>query len=139
MGRLLTFPIRAGIWFRISRPAVGDHGDQPLPGQPGGLTVPVVVTLDPGTGDQSSRIQATLWRVAQRPLDTNGFRGAILLKAGTWEINRTLLIDQSGIVLRGEGRDPSGVHAHLEDASSTPASRGSGTALVGLTGCWAWP
>ncbi len=89
------------------------NGDQPLPGQPGGITVPVVVTLDPGTGDQSSRIQAAIWRVAQLPLDANGFRGAILLKAGTWEINRTLLIDQSGIVLRGEGRDPSGVHTHL--------------------------
>ena len=82
------------------------NGDEPLPGQPGGITIADVEALDPGTGDQSDRVQAAINRVSARNLDTNGFRGAIRLKAGLWEFRRSISINASGVVLRGDGQDP---------------------------------
>ncbi len=65
--------------------------------------VPVVRVLEPVPGDNTARIQAAINELAAMPLDENGFRGAILLKRGTYEIAGTLHIQTSGIVLRGEG------------------------------------
>ena len=42
-------------------------------------------------------------RVASRPLDANGFRGALLMKAGKYRVSGTLLLNASGVVLRGVG------------------------------------
>lgn len=84
-----------------------NHGNTPLPDEPGGYAVPVLVTLNPGVGDQSDRIQAAIDWLAARPL-INGFRGALLLKAGRWEIHSVnrLRVSASGIVIRGEGDHP---------------------------------
>src|SRR5690625_3304264 len=60
--------------------------------------VPVKKTLSPQAGDNRSRIQAAIDQVAAMPLDENGFRGAILLKAGEYEIGNSLKISSSGIV-----------------------------------------
>ncbi len=84
-----------------------NYGNSPLPNAPGGYQVPVVVTLSPGTGDQTDRIQTALDFIAARPL-VNGFRGALLLKAGRWEIHsiNRITVRASGVVIRGEGDHP---------------------------------
>src|SRR5262249_38228941 len=49
------------------------------------------------------RIQEALDRIAQLPADEQGFRGALLLKRGTYRVSDSLRIGESGLVLRGEG------------------------------------
>jgi hypothetical protein len=71
-------------------------------------SVEVVEELEPVPGDNRERIQEAINRVAARPFDANGYRGALLLKKGTYEVNGTLVISKSGIVIRGEGEGESG-------------------------------
>ena len=84
-----------------------NYGNSPLPDEPDGYQVPVLVTLEPGTGDQSDRIQAAIDFISAKPL-VNGFRGALLLKAGRWEIHSVnrIVVRASGVVIRGEGDHP---------------------------------
>ncbi len=70
--------------------------------------VPVKVTVKPGEGDDSFPIQDAIDRVEAMPRDENGFRGAVLLKAGTYELMRPIYIHADGVVLRGEGNGPQG-------------------------------
>lgn len=75
--------------------------------------VPVKITLGPlPEGDDSARIQAALRQVGALPLDAKGFRGAVLLKRGSYRVENTLTLDQSGIVLRGEGDGEDGTILH---------------------------
>ena len=71
--------------------------------------VPVVKTIEAIEGDNTSHIQNAINEIATMPLDQNGFRGALLLKAGLYQVEGIIRINQSGIVLRGEGdgEDPS--------------------------------
>ncbi|WP_242691731.1 hypothetical protein [Desertivirga arenae] len=55
------------------------------------------------TGSSDEIIQHAINEVAKMPLDKNGFRGAILLRKGQYVIADAIKINQSGIVLRGEG------------------------------------
>jgi|GEM_PF-3586420 len=66
--------------------------------------VPVKVELEPMEGDDTARIQAAIDAVSDMPVDADGFRGAVLLKKGIYEIGGTLSIRASGVVLRGEGQ-----------------------------------
>src|SRR5262249_55775220 len=54
------------------------------------------------------RIQQALDAVGARAPDANGFRGALLLEPGRYEINGTLRVRQAGVILRGsgDGADP---------------------------------
>ncbi|MXV14925.1 hypothetical protein [Hufsiella ginkgonis] len=83
---------------------VGYHqGDQPIP------DVPVVKTISPAaSGDSRQMIQDAINEVARRTPDAKGFRGAILLKKGTYLIPGTITVNAGGIVLRGEGDTPQG-------------------------------
>ena len=73
-------------------------GDKNIP------DIPVVKTIEPAAGGTSELlIQSAIDEVSKRPLDKNGFRGAILLKKGTYKIPENIKIESSGIVLRGEG------------------------------------
>lgn len=76
-------------------------GDKEIP------AVAVVKTVSPG-GDAMSAIQAAVDELAKQPLDKNGFRGAILLKKGTYRIPGSIKISTGGIVLRGEGNSENG-------------------------------
>ena len=78
-------------------------GDQSIP------DVPVVETLEaPADGsDAHTLIQQAIDRVSSLPL-TGRWRGAILLKKGVYNISASLKIQESGIVLRGEGYDANG-------------------------------
>jgi hypothetical protein len=83
---------------------VGYHeGDKAIP------DVAVVKTVEaPRNGDAQQLIQDAINEVSNRPLDANGYRGAILLKKGTYKIPDSLRIAASGVVLRGEGNTKDG-------------------------------
>lgn len=69
--------------------------------------VPVKITLEPtGSENDSAMIQDAINQVSAMPLDENGFRGAVLLKAGLYKIDGKLTISTSGVVLRGEDQLP---------------------------------
>lgn len=70
--------------------------------------VPTVVTVDPGDGDDRARIQAAIDEVSARTPDAEGARGAVLLSAGTYQVDGSLEITASGVVLRGEGQGTGG-------------------------------
>ncbi len=65
--------------------------------------VPVKIVVPLTTGDATLRIQSAIDYVAKLPIDNNGFRGAVLLQKGTYNIGGQLKIAASGIVLRGSG------------------------------------
>lgn len=73
----------------------------------GGVAIPdvkVVATLHAPSGkDDFPAIQALIDSVAGLSPDAQGFRGAVLLKKGTYKISSPIKITTSGIVLRGEG------------------------------------
>jgi hypothetical protein len=73
-------------------------------------TIGVVLTINPVAGDNLANIQNAINQVAALPLDVNGFRGAILFNAGTYNISDTVTITASGIVLRGVGFNGTGTN-----------------------------
>ncbi|KAG0339349.1 hypothetical protein BG000_002320 [Podila horticola] len=78
--------------------------------------VPVQMVVEPSldpVSDDTTRIQAAIDYVATLPLQCIGqdgarIRGAVLLKAGTYRVAGALIINASGVVLRGEGHDDQG-------------------------------
>lgn len=70
-------------------------------------SVPVKITLHPTSGDNTDAIQQAIDEVSKMKL-VNGFRGAVLLTAGTFNCERTLSIRASGVVLRGSGSGDNG-------------------------------
>jgi hypothetical protein len=92
--------------------------------------LPVKVTLEPMPGDNTSRIQEALDRVAEMTPDQNGFRGAVLLRKGIYEIADSIEIKASGVVLRGEAQgevkklwyDPKQING-LEELKESLASK----------------
>jgi hypothetical protein len=76
--------------------------EKPIP------TVPVRVVVPNRPGDATQRIQAALDYVASLPMDANGFRGAVLLEKGRYEIAGSLYLRASGVVLRGSGMSQDG-------------------------------
>jgi hypothetical protein len=72
----------------------------------GGVAIPRVparVVVGPVEGDDGARIQLALDAVSARTPDANGFRGAVQLRAGRFEVTGQLRIPASGVVLRGAG------------------------------------
>jgi hypothetical protein len=64
--------------------------------------VPVVAIVAPSQGDQAAVIQQAIDYVSGLKPDKNtGFRGAVLLEKGTYNIQRPIYIRASGVVLRG--------------------------------------
>ncbi len=91
----------------------GYRGGETLP------KVPVVLTITPLEGDDTARIQAALDAAGARTPDARGFRGAVLLTAGEYQISGTLRVRASGVVLRGAGDG--------EDLATSTILRRSGT------------
>lgn len=71
-------------------------------------SVPVKVVVPVTKGDATNRIQSALDYVAGLPMDARGFRGAVLLQKGNYEISGQLRITASGILLRGSGMNADG-------------------------------
>lgn len=77
----------------------------------GGVALPVVparVRVAPVDGDDGAAIQAALDYVAALPLDARGWRGAVELAPGRFEIAGQLRLTASGVVLRGAGTNAGG-------------------------------
>ncbi len=70
--------------------------------------VPTVIALMPTEGDQTGRLQEAIDEIAAREVRYEGFRGALELGPGTFEVAGTIRITTSGIVLRGAGQDEDG-------------------------------
>ncbi len=67
--------------------------------------LPIVKTLSAIEGDNTNHIQTALDELAMLTPDEKGWRGALLLEAGAYEIHGTVVIRESGIVLRGVGAE----------------------------------
>jgi len=80
----------------------------------GGVSLPSVapvVTVNPSGDDDTANIQAAINQVSSGTPDANGFRGAVLLAPGSFNVSSTLNINTSGVVLAGSGsglNDPNG-------------------------------
>ncbi|MGH3648312.1 MAG: discoidin domain-containing protein [Micromonosporaceae bacterium] len=88
--------------------------------------VPVRRTVSPVSGDDRASIQSAIDAVSGLTPDASGFRGAVLLRAGTYEVSSSLTIRTSGVVLRGEG-----------DGAGGTVLRATGTSvrtLINVTG-----
>jgi len=72
------------------------HGDKEIP------TVALFKKISPSENAEK-QIQNAIDELSKQPLDKNGFRGAVLLKRGTYKINDKIRIEASGIVLYGQG------------------------------------
>ena len=77
-------------------------GDRAIP------DAPVRVVVAPEPGDSTARIQQAIDYVADLPANDHGIRGAVLLLKGRHEIRGGLLLDASGVVLRGQGMGKDG-------------------------------
>ena len=81
---------------------VGYANGLEIPAVPARFEVsPLPPTADSPLPDATPAIQAALDAVAALPLDADGFRGAVILRPGTYRINGQLRIRASGTVLRG--------------------------------------
>jgi hypothetical protein len=77
----------------------------------GGVPIPnadVKITLAPQAGDNLARIQQAIDEIEALSPDATGMRGALLLQAGTYDVNGTLVIEKDGVVLRGQGQGLTG-------------------------------
>lgn len=77
----------------------------------GGVSLPVVparMVVGPVDGDDGARIQAAIDFVSVLAPDATGFRGAVQLAVGRYEIAGQLKIRTSGVVLRGAGAGADG-------------------------------
>jgi len=109
----------------------------------GGVPIPYVAikeTVWPVPGDNSANIQAAIDRVSDLPPDASGFRGAVLLKMGIYELEKPVFIKASGVVLRGEGMSDIGTILIGKTTKEKQASAFGRSALVnigGASGCTA--
>src|ERR1039457_2964339 len=72
----------------------------------GGVAPPAVaaaIAVRPSGGDDTLLLQGAIDHVAALPLRADGFRGAVLLRAGRYQVGGRLQVRSSGVVLRGQG------------------------------------
>ncbi len=69
------------------------------------LGVPII-NVSPLAGDNTASLQAAINQVSALPMNSNGFRGAIVLAPGNYNISAGLSINASGVVLHGAGDGP---------------------------------
>ena len=117
-GRLAYAPDEQGNVIHDASHAGFGGGGAALP------WVPVAETVWPVAGDNAEHLQSAIDRVSSLPLDGNGFRGAVLLRAGYYPLATSLRIQASGVVLRGEGMEDTGSVLIGQRAASTDGGRG---------------
>jgi len=126
-GKLVYVPDEQGNTILDSSHAGYGGGGVPVP------TVPVKDTIWPVAGDNTENVQASIDRVSALPLDKNGFRGAVLLRAGYYRMATPINIRASGVVLRGEGMGDTGTIL-IGTGTGRPAAPPSGVAATGAEG-----
>jgi hypothetical protein len=109
--------------------------------QGGGVPLPVVsvaANVSPIAGDNTPAIQAAIDMVSKAAPGADGFRGAVLLAAGTYGVSGTINLTTSGVVVRGSGSAAGGTilnmtgTAHVMFAIGGTGSRQKG-ANVAMT------
>ncbi|TZF83095.1 hypothetical protein FW774_12385 [Pedobacter sp. BS3] len=98
--------------------------------------IPVKKTISAISGDNLQHIQDAINEVQDLPADANGFRGAVLLQAGTYNVEGTLVISKSGVVLRGAGQGAAGtiIKATQKAQHTLIQLKGSGSGLAEVSG-----
>ncbi|MFA7358579.1 MAG: DUF6298 domain-containing protein, partial [Bacteroidales bacterium] len=96
--------------------------------------VPVKALVPAMEGDATKHIQAALNYVSSLEPDQNGFRGAVLLEPGRYEVNTTLWVKASGVVLRGSGHMSGGTEilANYRDRTTLIRFKGQENSETGL-------
>jgi hypothetical protein len=106
-GQLVYKPLNPGGDRIMDFSHVGyQGGGVPLP------RVPVARMVAPSGADDTAAIQGAIDEVAARPVE-DGFRGAVLLAPGTFQLAGNIGLRQSGIVLRGSGSGAGGTEIRL--------------------------
>jgi len=106
----------------------------------GGVAIPFVqtkATVWPILGDNSDMLQKIIDSVSALTPDASGFRGAILLKHGEYNLEKPISIKASGVVLRGEGMSDIGtilIGKIPRQAQGQGGGRGGRPALVNIAG-----
>lgn len=86
----------------------------------GGVALPAVAdvrTVRPVSGDNTANIQAALDEVSSRARGRDGFRGAVRLERGNYDVGGELKISASGVVLRGSGAGEQGTVVRVTGAA----------------------
>ena len=95
----------------------------------------IISTLNPVAGvDNTAAINSAITAAASVAPDANGFRGVILLKKGNYQINGTINLNVSGVIVRGEGNDAAGTV--LTAVGNTPNQRTVFVAGGGTSAQW---
>lgn len=79
-----------------------DKGSSDIP------KIPVRVFVKQVDGDDGQRIQASIDYVAGLPIGDDGYRGAVRLAPGEFQVAGQILIKASGVVLQGSGAEEGG-------------------------------
>jgi hypothetical protein len=86
----------------------------------GGVALPTVPMVEsvaaPSGGDDLAAIQGAIDAASKRPL-VSGFRGAVVLGKGSYQISGALHITASGVVLRGAGSAAGGTELRFPGAA----------------------
>ena len=106
------------------------NSNEPIP-----AITKVISTLNPVAGvDNTAAINSAITVAASVTPDVNGFRGVILLKKGNYQINGTINLNVSGVIVRGEGNDAAGTV--LTAVGNTPNQRTVFVAGGGTNAQW---
>ncbi len=84
-------------------------GLEPIP------EISATIELSPVQGDNAPQINKAVQKLARRKPDSNGFRGKLLLSAGTFELHDEIKIYHSGIVIGGAGVDATRLYVNSTD------------------------
>lgn len=68
----------------------------------------ILTTLSPMSGDNTAAINNAIQAAAAVTPDAGGFRGVIMFAAGQYEIKGTIILNVSGVILRGAGSNTRG-------------------------------
>lgn len=68
--------------------------------------VNIELTISPIEGDNTTHIQNAIDQIGNLPIRADGFRGALMLNPGTYEVYGEIKVDKSGIVIKGAGDGP---------------------------------
>ncbi|MEI8272534.1 MAG: T9SS type A sorting domain-containing protein [Paludibacter sp.] len=106
------------------------NSNEPIP-----TITKIISTLNPVVGvDNTTAINSAITAAASVTPDANGFRGVVLLKKGNYQINGTINLNVSGVIVRGEGNDPAGTV--LTAVGNTPNQRSVFVAGGGTSTQW---
>ncbi len=97
--------------------------------------VPVVIHIDPLAGDNTQHIQDAINFASSLPTQANGFRGAVELGPGKFNVDGHVSITASGVVLRGAGAgDSLATNTHIVSQNRTDSISSASTPVINIQG-----